>query len=49
VLFTETVAADVTAGTSTDYDLLARTPFAQLRVVDAGTGSGAVTLIAYLR
>lgn len=49
VLFTETVAANVTAGTSTDYDLLARSPFAQLRVLDAGTGSGAVTLIAYLR
>lgn len=46
---TESLASGVAAGTQTTFDVPARAPNVKLQVSDAGSGSGAVDLVAHLR
>lgn len=49
VILTESIAAGVTGGTQTTFDVPARAPQCDVIVSDAGAGSGAVDLTAHLR
>jgi len=49
VLFTDTIATGVAAGTETAVNESAISAYATVRVVDAGSASGSVTLTAHLR
>jgi hypothetical protein len=49
VIQTESIASDVAAGTQTAFDVPARSPYAEVEVVDAGSGSGAVNASYHLR
>lgn len=49
VLFTDTIATGVAAGTETALNEPAISPYATVRVIDAGAASGSVTLSAHLR
>jgi len=50
VLFTDSVASGVTAGTETDINIdPAPSPYCDVRIVDAGSASGAVTSSLHLR
>jgi len=48
VAYTESVASGVVAGTETTFDVVARSPQANVVVTDAGSGNGTVTGSAYI-
>lgn len=45
----ESIASAVGGGTQTTFDKTARSPYATLKVVDDGSSSGAVDLVAHFR
>jgi hypothetical protein len=49
VIESESIASDVSSGTQTTFDKPARSPFATVKVADAGSGSGKVDLVAHFR
>jgi hypothetical protein len=49
VVQTESIASGVAGGTQTTFDVPARSPYAQVQVIDAGSGSGEVNGSYHLR
>lgn len=48
-LETESLASSVSGGTQTTFDVVARSPYAVLKVDDDGSGSGSYDLTAHFR
>lgn len=46
---TESIASNVSGGTQTTFDVVARSPRAKLQIKDSGTGAGAYDLVAHFR